>query len=109
MSKPLVLITGATGHLGFRTLVFALQYGYRARVALRRLEQQVKIKNAASIQPFLDDIEFIQVPDITQLNAFKDAIKGVSYVLHIASPIHDTFSNTEKLVSSSRELASDCV
>lgn len=92
MSKQLVLITGATGHLGFRTLVIALENGYRARVALRRLEQAEKIKKTASIQPYLDVIEFVQVPDITASDAYSDAIKGVDFVLHIASPIYSALS-----------------
>ena len=87
MSTQIVLITGATGHIGFRTLVFALQAGYRVRVALRKLEQADKIKTTASIQPFLDSIEFVQVPDITAADAYSEAIKGVDLVLHVASPI----------------------
>lgn len=88
MSKPLVLITGATGHLGFRTLVITLENGYRARVALRRLEQAEKIKKTTSIQPYLESIEFVHVPDITASEAYVEAIKGVDFVLHIASPIY---------------------
>ena|ERR1700761_4260451 len=88
MSKDLVLVTGATGHLGFRTLVFTLEHGFRARIALRRLEQAEKIKSASSIKPFLDSIEFVQVPDIIAPNAYDEAVKGVKYVIHIASPIY---------------------
>jgi uncharacterized protein YbjT (DUF2867 family) len=51
MSKPLVLITGATGHIGFRTLVFALKAGYRARISSRRLAQAEALKNVESIKP----------------------------------------------------------
>lgn len=63
MSKPLVLITGATGHIGFRTLVFALQAGYRARISSRKLAQAQALKRAESIKPYLDSIEFVEVPD----------------------------------------------
>lgn len=91
MSQPLVLISGATGHLGFRTLVIALENGYRARVALRRLEQADKLKKTASLQPYLQSIEFVQVPDITASEAYVDAVEGVDFVLHIASPIYSGF------------------
>lgn len=87
MSKPLVLITGATGHIGFRTLVFALQAGYRARVSSRRLVQAEALKNAESIKPYLDNLEFVEVPDFLAGNAFDEAVRGVDYVLHLASPI----------------------
>ena len=92
MSKQLVLITGATGHLGFRALIIALQNEYRARIAVRRLEQAEKIKKTASIQPYLDSIEFVQVPDITVADAYTEAIKGVEFVVHIASPIFSALS-----------------
>lgn len=91
MSKPFVLISGATGHLGFRTLVIALDNGYRARVALRRLDQAEKLKKTASLKPYLDAIEFVQVPDITASDAYVEAVKGVDFVLHIASPIYSGF------------------
>lgn len=88
---PLILVTGATGHLGFRTLVLLLQDGYRARVAHRRPEQVQLIKQVASIQPFVESVEFVMVPDITAPGAYDEAIKGVDGVLHIASPIYTGF------------------
>ncbi len=87
MSEPLVLITGATGHIGFRTLVFLLQAGYRARVSSRKLAQAESLKRAESIKPYLDNIESIEVPDILASGAFDKAVEGVDYVLHLASPI----------------------
>ena len=87
MSNQLILITGASGHLGFKVLVNALEAGYNARIALRRLEQSHKIKSAKSVQPYLDNIESVQVPNITDENAYDDAIKGVDFVIHCASPL----------------------
>ena len=95
MTQQLVLITGVTGHLGFKTLVVALQSGYRVRATLRKLEQADTIKGKPSIQPYLNAIEFVQVPDITIAGAYDEAIKGVDYVLHLASPIpqHVRYTN----------------
>lgn len=87
MSIQLILITGATAHLGFEVLLTALEMGYRARIALRRLEQAEKIKNTKSMQPYLDDIEFVVVSDITALSAYEAATTGVDGVIHCASPI----------------------
>ncbi|KAF7188084.1 Ketoreductase CTB6 [Pseudocercospora fuligena] len=86
-SKPLVLITGATGHLGFRTLVLALQAGYQARVAIRKLEQADWMLETTSIKPFVNDVSFVRVADITASSAYDEAIKGVKYAIHVASPI----------------------
>ncbi|KAF2160180.1 hypothetical protein M409DRAFT_60101 [Zasmidium cellare ATCC 36951] len=88
MSPPLVLITGATGHLGFRTLVLLLRTTpYNARITIRKEAQESKIRAAASIQPFLSRIEFAFVPDITAPDAYNSAIKGVRHAIHIASPV----------------------
>lgn len=93
MSSSLLLITGASGHLGFRTLVTALEAGYRARVTLRRPEQATRIKQAPSLAPHQDSIETTIVPDITAPNAYAEAIKNVDGVLHIASPIPHALPN----------------
>ena len=87
MSEQPILITGATGHLGFRTLVFALEAGYRTRIAVRKLEKADKIKKARSVRNFMERMEFVEVPDITAPGAYEEAIKGVDLVIHIASPL----------------------
>lgn len=88
MSQPLILITGATGLLGFRTLVLLLQHGYRARIAHRRPDQPGRLQNTASLQPFLAAIQFVHIPDITAADAYNEAVVGVDGILHIASPVH---------------------
>ncbi|KAF2164370.1 hypothetical protein M409DRAFT_25249 [Zasmidium cellare ATCC 36951] len=85
--KPLLLITGASGHLGFRVLVLALQAGYRARIALRKPEQAERIKNSPSARPYTADIEAVQVPDVIATGAYDEAVKGVQHIIHIASPM----------------------
>lgn len=87
MSKSLVLITGATGHIGFRTLVLLLQSNYAVRVAIRAAAQEAKIRNAASIEPHAGDVEFVVVPDMAAPNAYKNAVEGAEYIIHIASPV----------------------
>jgi nucleoside-diphosphate-sugar epimerase len=86
-------ITGITGHVGFKVLVTALQAGYTVRGAIRREAQIDTIKSQASIRPFLDQLSFVIVPDITVDGAFDAALKDVTYVLHIASPLPAPVSN----------------
>lgn len=81
MSKPHVLVTGATGHIGFRTLVLALESGYHAHVTTRSKQQWAKIANASSIKPHAESIKFFLVPDMTADDAYDEAIKGVQYVI----------------------------
>lgn len=92
MTAQKVLITGATGHVGFRTLLDLIVAGYKPRIAVRSESKKQLIidnpkfktltRNAAS-----DYYDFAIVPDITVPNAYLEAIKDVDYAIHIASPI----------------------
>jgi nucleoside-diphosphate-sugar epimerase len=86
-SKPLVLITGATGHIGSCTLAVALENAYRARVSSRNLASAHKLKDLPSIKPHIEDVDFVEVPDLLAPGAFDQAVKDVDYILHLASPI----------------------
>ena len=85
-TPKLVLITGATGFIGFRTLIETLKAGYRVRAALRNESGIQKIKAARSTQPYLSQLEFVIVPDILKEDAYYEAVKDVDYVIHLASP-----------------------
>lgn len=87
MSKDLILLTGATGFVGFRTLIAALEAGYRVRAVVRKFEHVNKIKSHKATQPHLTDIEFAVVPDLSAKDAFASIFDSVKYVLHIASPL----------------------
>ena len=89
MAGPLVLITGATGHIGFRTLVKLLEAGFRARISSRKLSSAQKLKDLPSIKPYTESVEFVEVPDFLAEGAFDEAVQGADYVLHLASPIPD--------------------
>jgi len=96
MTKPLVFITGATGHIGFVTLALVLKKGYRVRVASRNLATAEKLKDLPSVKPYADSISFVEVPDFLAENAFDVALRDVDYVLHIASPLpDDTLTGTD--------------
>ncbi|CAA7268937.1 unnamed protein product [Cyclocybe aegerita] len=85
MAGELLLITGVSGHVGFRVLAEALQAGYRARAVVRRAEQATKIKATKSISPYADKVEFAVIPDLSVDGAFDAHTNGVSYILHVAA------------------------
>ncbi|KAJ5137481.1 putative oxidoreductase [Penicillium atrosanguineum] len=89
MSRGLVLITGGTGHVGFRTLVTALKAGYRVRAAVRSESKREEVLSAPSIKELnpADKLTFVIVPDLMVDGAYNEAVKGANYILHIASPI----------------------
>lgn len=102
MAGDLVLITGATGHVGFRVLVLALQAGYHARLAVRSQSKADGVLAASSIKPLNNgsNISFVEVPDIMAEGAYSEAVKGVKYIIHLASPISDGVTDNfqEKLI-----------
>jgi nucleoside-diphosphate-sugar epimerase len=87
MAGELILLTGGTGHLGFRTLVEALSQGYRVRAAVRSDAKIAEVKAAKSIQPHLDRLSFTLVPNIEKDGAFDEAVKDVDLIIHLASPL----------------------
>ncbi len=83
--------------VGFRVLTLALQAGYRVRAAVRNQEGIEKIKSLAPIAPYLDQLEFIIVPDITAPGAYDESVKDVEFVIHVASPLAmPTFTDYER-------------
>ena len=89
MSEEIVLITGATGHVGFRTLVLVLEAGYQVRAAIRsqaKVEEILETKSIQALKPG-SKLNFTIVPDLTIDGAYQDAIRDVTYVLHLASPM----------------------
>lgn len=82
-------ITGVTGHVGFRILVFALKAGYKVRAAVRSQAKADQVLAAAPIKELNPgyQLSFAFVPDLTAENAFSKALLGVIYVIHVASAI----------------------
>ncbi|KAI1138399.1 putative cinnamoyl-CoA reductase [Hypoxylon sp. FL0543] len=93
MSSPNLLITGATGFIGFKVLIGALQEGYNVRAAVRSIEKSKYISSHPKILALgkADKLSFVEVPDICREGAYDEAVKGVSYVIHHASPLPSPF------------------
>jgi nucleoside-diphosphate-sugar epimerase len=98
MAGGLVLLTGGTGHVGYATLIEALRVGYQVRVAIRRESSIAELKATKSIQPYLSNVSFVIVKDIITDGAFDKAVKGVDYVVHIASPIPQPSDDDEATI-----------
>jgi nucleoside-diphosphate-sugar epimerase len=86
----LLLITGATGYLGYLVLVGALKKGYHIRIAVRSEAKAQKLLSSSSIKalnPSKEQLSWVIVPDMAAPGAYDEAVKGVKYIIHLASPI----------------------
>ncbi|KAF2852579.1 NAD(P)-binding protein [Plenodomus tracheiphilus IPT5] len=82
--RGLVAITGANGTIGYACVVYALKTGYRVRCVVRRKSVLETIRSGASVQQYLDRIEYALVPDNAVSGAYDGAVAGAKYVVHIA-------------------------
>ena len=98
MSSKLILLTGGTGHVGYATLIEALSKGYSVRAAVRSESKADLIKAAKSTEPYLSQLSFVIVPDIEVDGAFDEGVKGVDYIIHIASPLAKPSEDLEKSI-----------
>jgi nucleoside-diphosphate-sugar epimerase len=85
----LVFITGGTGLIGIKTILYALEAGYTVRAAVRSQDKADAVLATPSLKALNpgSKLTFVIVPDILANNAYDEAVKGVKYILHLASPV----------------------
>lgn len=84
----LVLLTGATGYIGFRALRYLLDDGFKVRVVARSAAKAEKLRSQPTLKNInQDNLTFVTVADFAPPNAFDEALQGVKALVHIASPI----------------------
>lgn len=90
MARDLVLLTGASGFIGFATLQAALSHGYQVRAAVRSGQKADLVRSSSTMRDVRgDQLEFVIVPDFLVEGAFDEAVKGVKFIVHVASPLPD--------------------
>ncbi|RAQ99731.1 Cytochrome P450 [Stemphylium lycopersici] len=87
MSSQTLLITGVSGHVGYRVLVEALSRGYHVRAVIRKAEQEKQIRNTEPAKPFEENLEFAIVEDLLKDDTFDGLLDEIDAVVHVASPL----------------------
>ncbi|KDQ50487.1 hypothetical protein JAAARDRAFT_81852 [Jaapia argillacea MUCL 33604] len=96
-TKPLILVTGASGFLGSYVVYEALEAGYRVRGTARSGKVDLVKKGYAKYE---DCFDVTPIDDVASSD-FTVALKGVEAVIHVASPIAGRAS-AEKLLDADK-------
>ncbi|KAL2068184.1 hypothetical protein VTL71DRAFT_16282 [Oculimacula yallundae] len=91
-----IFITGASGYIGFQTLVFALEAGYIVRASVRKSTQISKLSTHQRVRPYNDQLTFVVIPDLTDVEVLVQNLKGVDAMIHLASPLAVETNNYER-------------
>jgi dihydroflavonol-4-reductase len=85
--KQLVLVTGGSGFIATWCIVKCLSANYRVRTTVRSLRRENDVRKmlaAADVTDF-SGLSFVEA-DLTNDNGWDEAVKGCTFVLHVASP-----------------------
>ena len=81
-----VLVTGASGFIGLHCVLQLLQQGYRVRGTVRSEARAEEVREAMEPNVDVGDRLEIVEADLTRDEGWADAVRGCTYVLHVASP-----------------------
>lgn len=92
-SKPLILLTGATGFVGAHILALLLENEYAVLAPVRSTTKSTFLEKKYPAQFFSGDLSFITIPNLQTPNALDSVLqeREVEYICHVASPF---FLNT---------------
>ncbi|OQE34778.1 hypothetical protein PENCOP_c015G01553 [Penicillium coprophilum] len=85
-----LLITGVTGYIGFKTLIFALERAYRVRAVVRSERDINDLKHKSTrIARSLDQeqLQFVVIPNFLESDAIFKVLEGITVIIHLASPL----------------------
>ncbi|CAH0023741.1 unnamed protein product [Clonostachys rhizophaga] len=85
MTSSRIFITGATGFIGSQVAAFALRAGHDVRFSVRREDQVQLLKSRFS--EHARQLEFVVIKDLSNSDSIKNALGGVEYIFHLASPM----------------------
>uniref|UniRef100_A0AAF5PLM8 NAD-dependent epimerase/dehydratase domain-containing protein n=1 Tax=Wuchereria bancrofti TaxID=6293 RepID=A0AAF5PLM8_WUCBA len=83
--KIVVLVTGASGYIALHCVQQLLENGYTVRGTVRSLQNSSKISPLRDLKYSSERLELVEA-DLECPDHWPKAIKGCTYIMHIASP-----------------------
>jgi nucleoside-diphosphate-sugar epimerase len=105
MSGELVLVTGGSGFVGAHCILQLMDAGYRVRTTVRSLGREADVRAMMKLGGADPDAELeFFAADLLSDDGWQAAVKGVDYVLHVASPFPASQpKNADDLIIPARE------
>ncbi|WEO77410.1 aldehyde reductase [Cryobacterium sp. SO2] len=105
MTQQRVLITGGSGFIAGHTILQALEAGHRVRTTVRSLGKEAGVRAVLTDAGMVDgeNLSFVEA-DLLSDKGWADAVAGMDYVLHVASPVQPGHvENEDNLIVPARE------
>ena len=98
--KPLILVTGATGFVGKWTVIALLREGYRVRGTVRSLDRASEVTDTVvrEVGPEAAARLTLVATDLLADAGWREAMAGVSAVMHVAAAIRADEPKDQSLV-----------
>ncbi|KAK7193181.1 hypothetical protein DPSP01_010022 [Paraphaeosphaeria sporulosa] len=99
MSKGTVLISGLNGFIAGVTAKYLLDNGYNVRGTVRKSSSATAIVEGP-LKSYAESgaLTVVEVPDITIPGAFDEAVKGITAIAHLASPVSFNFTDPDPII-----------
>ncbi|KAL7910311.1 hypothetical protein GGI35DRAFT_448441 [Trichoderma velutinum] len=98
-----LLITGATGFIGFKSLLIALERGYAIRAVVRN---EQSISNLAEKNSLISEsykkgvLDFVVIPNFLAFDNWPVVLDGITSIIHLASPLaHESEDYERDIIS----------
>ncbi|MFT4263433.1 MAG: NAD-dependent epimerase/dehydratase family protein [Nocardioides sp.] len=98
-----VLVTGGTGYVASWAIVRLLEEGHDVRTTVRSLDKEEAVRAAVATLVDPGDRLGFHVADLLDDRGWAQALDGVAYVLHVASPLGGADGDPETLIRPARE------
>ncbi|WP_285582558.1 aldehyde reductase [Herbidospora sp. NBRC 101105] len=87
MTRQRVLVTGGSGFIAGHCILQLLNQGYSVRTTVRSLTREAAVRAVLADARMADgDLSFVAA-DLMTDEGWADAVEGVDFVLHVASPV----------------------